>query len=154
MSLHSYSSLWVHLIWETRNREPLLPKPAAARVSGFLKLYALEHKVFMAANYVNADHVHALIDLPAEKSVAEIVGLLKGASSHWINHDDVIRGKFAWGHGYGAFSVSPSQRSNVMAYITGQEEHHRVRTFSEEYARFVKEYGMDFSSRDSERQNR
>jgi REP element-mobilizing transposase RayT len=64
MSLHSYSRCWLHLIWGTLNREKLLPKEAAARVSRYLTEYAEGKGFYMKINYVNADHVHALIDLP------------------------------------------------------------------------------------------
>jgi len=69
----------------------------------------------MKINYVNPDHVHALIDLPTRLSIEELVQLLKGSSSHWINANDVIKEKFAWGRGYGAFSVSESNVNAVAA---------------------------------------
>jgi REP element-mobilizing transposase RayT len=60
----------------------------------------------MKTNYVNADHVHVLVDLPTALSIEQLVQLLKGSSSHWINANDILPAKFAWGRGYGAFSVS------------------------------------------------
>jgi hypothetical protein len=67
---------------------------------------------------------------------------LKGTSSHWINEQELLAGKFAWGRGYGAFSVSQSGVKEVCAYIAGQAEHHRAKTFNEEYRQFVKVYGL------------
>jgi putative transposase len=142
MSVHSYSRCWIRLIWGTRNREKLLNKTAAARVSRYLKDYAESKAVFMKINYVNADHVHALVDLPTGLSVEEAVQLLKGSSSHRVNSNDVIKGKFAWGRGYGAFSVSESNVSRVARYIADQEEHHRVRTFAEELREFIERHGL------------
>ena len=81
----------------------------------------------MKINFVNADHVHALIDLPTNLSIEELIQLLKGSSSHWVNANNILRGKFAWGRGYGGFSVSESNVKRVAEYIAGQEEHHRVR---------------------------
>lgn len=78
MSVHSYSRGWLHLIWTTLDREPMLVKPAAAKASQFLSGYAAEKRIFMKVNYVNAEHVHALIDLPTDKSIEEIAQLLKG----------------------------------------------------------------------------
>ena len=72
MSTHSYSRLWIHLIWETLNREQMLDKRAAAKASSFLSDYSL-----------NTD---ALIDLPTRYSIEEVIKLFKGGSSHWINH--------------------------------------------------------------------
>ena len=95
----------------------------------------------MKINYVNADHVHALVDLPTGLSIEELVQLLKGSSSHWINANNLSAGKFAWGRGYGVFSVSESNVDQVAAYITGQEQHHRVRTFADEFQEFVERHG-------------
>ena len=88
--------------------------------------------------------MHTLIDLPTNLTIEQIVQLLKGSSSHWINENKLLRGRFAWGRGYGAFSVSHSDIDRVSAYIAGQEEHHRKRTFDEEYKLFVEKYGLEW----------
>ncbi|MGE3802906.1 MAG: transposase [Candidatus Kapaibacterium sp.] len=96
----------------------------------------------MRINIVNPDHVHALIDLPVHISIADIVKRLKGASSHWINHQNLIEPKFSWGRGYGVFSVSHSHKERVVQYIANQEEHHKVKTFTDEYREFVERHGL------------
>ena len=121
MSVHSYSRCWVHLIWGTLNREKLLHKQAAAPLSRYLSEYADTKSVYMKINYVNADQVHALVDLSTNLSIEELMQLLKGSSSHWVNVNNILQGKFAWGRGYGAFSVSESNVAQVAAYIAGQE---------------------------------
>ena len=98
----------------------------------------------MKINFVNADHVHALIDLPTGTSIEKMIQLFKGASSHWINANDLLAAKFAWGRGYGAFAVSESNVQKVAAYIAEQEEHHRLRTFSEELQEFVERHGLQW----------
>src|SRR5438876_9539327 len=142
MSVHSYSRCWVHLVWGTLNREKLLDKRAAAQLSRFLTEHAEEKTVYMKINYVNADHVHALIDLPTNLSIEDMIQLPKGSSSHWVNANDILADKFAWGSGYGAFSVSESNVSQVAAYIAGQEEHHWVRTFADELREFIERHGL------------
>lgn len=142
MSLHSYSRCWLHLIWGTRDREKLLHKKAAADVSKFLKAHAQSKKIYMKLNFVNADHVHTLIDLPTRVSIEEVIQLLKGSASHWINANDIIGGKFAWGRGYGAFSVSESNVKTVVNYIANQQEHHHIRTFGEELQEFIERHGL------------
>jgi putative transposase len=149
MSMHSYSRCWIHLIWGTLDREKLLDKPAAARVSLFLADYAEKEGIYMKVNFVNADHVHTLIDLPTALSVEKVMQLLKGASSHWINSNDVVTGKFAWSRGYGAFSVSESNVSRVARYIADQEEHHRVRTFAAELREFIDRHGLRWKDEES-----
>jgi REP element-mobilizing transposase RayT len=142
MSVHSYSRCWIHLIWGTLNRERLLNKKAAADLSLYLGQYADEQGFYMKINFVNPDHVHVLIDLPTAFSIEKVVQLLKGNSSHWMNSNDMITGKFAWGRGYGAFSVSESNVDQVARYIASQEEHHRVRTFAEELREFIDRHGL------------
>jgi REP element-mobilizing transposase RayT len=122
----------------------MLTKPAAARSSTFLTDYALEKGIYMKVNYVNPEHVHTLVDLPTNKSIEEVIQLFKGSSSHWINENRLLRGRFAWGRGYGAFSVSHSDIDKVAAYIAGQEEHHRKKSFSAEYQLFVEKYGLEW----------
>ena len=103
----------------------------------------------MKINYVNADHVHSLIDLPTAFSIEKLMQLLKGSSSHWINSNNVTSGKFAWGRGYGAFSVSESSVNQVARYIANQEEHHRVRTFAEELKEFIDRHGLQWKDEES-----
>ena len=142
MSLHSYSRMWLHLIWATLDREPMLTKPVAAKLSKYLYDYAESKKIYLKINFVNADHVHALIDLPTGVTIEEAAQLFKGASSHWIGEQKLVHGKFHWGRGYGVFSVSHSHLDRVCQYITNQEEHHRTRGFMEEYEMFVRRHGL------------
>ena len=146
MSTHSYSRLWIHLIWETLDREPMLDKRSAAKTSEFPTDYSLQKAIYMKINYFNADHTHALIDLPTSYSIEEVIHLFKGDSSHWINQNKLLKARFAWGLGYGAFSVSHSDVARVARYIAHQEQHHRKRTYAEEYETFVKKYGLEWRS--------
>jgi REP element-mobilizing transposase RayT len=132
----------LHIVWATIERRPLLEKPAAARLSAHLREYAIEKGIYMKINFVNADHTHVLVDLPASKAIEEVVQLLKGGSSHWVNENNLVPGKFGWQRGYGAFSVSHSAVDEVCAYIANQEEHHRKKTFAEELRLFVERYGL------------
>ncbi len=142
MSLHSYTRCWLHLIWGTIRREKLLMGEAQKKVSRFLYDYAREKEIYMKINYVNPDHVHALIDLPTKYSIEDIFQMFKGASSHWINQEDIIPAKFAWGRGYAAFSVSNSRVPAVVRYIANQAEHHWKLSFRDEYERFIRAHGL------------
>jgi hypothetical protein len=99
----------------------------------------------MKINYVNPDHVHALVDLPTHLSIEEMMQLFKGSSSHWINQSNLLPSKFAWGRGYGAFSVSHSLLDQVAQYIAGQEDHHRRKSFSEEIQLLVERFGLKWT---------
>lgn len=149
MSAHSYSRVWLHLVWATLERRPLLTKTIAPRVSAYLRDYSSEKGIYMKINFVNPEHVHALIDLPTNLSVEQVMQLFKGSSSHWINEQDLIPEKFAWGRGYGVFSVSESSVSEVTNYIAAQEEHHRRRAFSDEIKLFVERYGLKWRAEEN-----
>jgi len=122
----------------------MLDKRSAARASVNLSEYSSEKGIYMKINYFNAEHTHALIDLPTHLTIEQVIQLLKGSSSHWINQNQLVKGRFAWGRGYGAFSVSHSDVNRVAKYIARQEEHHRKISFAEEYELFVKRYGLEW----------
>jgi len=92
---------------------------------------------------IQPEHVHILIILPADKTLAEIVKRFKGESSRWINENNLIQGRFRWQRGYGGFSVSASQLDKVKKYIENQDEHHRTKTFTEEYNEWLKQYKIE-----------
>ena len=120
----------------------MVSKQAAAEISGYLTRYAETKGIYMKINFVNADHVHALIELPTGMSIEDVVQLLKGSSSHWVNQGSLVPGKFGWARGYGAFSVSQSALGEVAGYIARQEEHHRKKNFLDELRAFVERYGL------------
>jgi REP element-mobilizing transposase RayT len=120
----------------------LLRDSAAANLSNWLHEYSAAKGVYMKINFVNPEHVHALVDLPTRMSIEDMMQFFKGGSSHWINENRLISGKFGWGRGYGVFSVSHSGVSEAAKYIAGQEEHHRKRSFSEEFRTLVERYGL------------
>ncbi len=143
MSQHSFNKIWIHFIWETPGKQKILPKDARRKISGFLYDYCREKNIYMKINYVNADHAHAVVDLPTNSSVEDCIKLLKGSSSFFINKNRIVNNKFSWGKGYGAFSVSPSQLNKVVDYVKNQEEHHRRKSFAEEYQLFIRKYGIE-----------
>ena len=96
----------------------------------------------MKINYVNPEHVHALVDLPTKMAIEDMMQLFKGGSSHWINQNALVAGKFGWGRGYGVFSVSHSGGGEMAKYIAQQEEHHRKRSYSDELKLLVERYGL------------
>ena len=143
------SRIWLHLVWTTMNREWMLNPAAASGLSGFLDQYARNKCVSLKKHFVNPDHVHVLIDLPADRSVEEVMPWFKGASSHWLNEQKFVTGKFSWGRGYGCFSVSQSNVVGVEGYIANQAEHHRVKTFGEEFRAFVVKHGLQWRDRET-----
>jgi len=92
------------------------------------------------------DHVHLLVGLRATHTLADVLRELKSVSSKWVHEEMGVR-SFAWQEGYGAFTVSASQLENVRRYIQQQEEHHRTRTFREEYLALLQRSGAEFDER-------
>ena len=94
-----------------------------------------------------ADHVHIVTTLPRTVSQAQLIEEIKKTSSKWIKALDARYRGFFWQRGYGAFSVSPSQLDSVVQYVKTQQEHHRTRTFQEEYSELLRRHGVDFDER-------
>lgn len=88
------------------------------------------------------NHVHILLSLPATMPLAKALQLIKGASSHWMNETHAK--DFAWQEGYGAFTVGISQKADMISYIQSQAEHHRKRSFEEEFVAFLQRHGVDY----------
>lgn len=93
------------------------------------------------------DHVHVFIGMNPKQSISDMMQNLKGDSSKWINEKKVVRGHFEWQSGYGAFSYSHSQIDAVVQYIINQEEHHRKRTFTEEYIALLQKFDVAYDNR-------
>lgn len=142
MMSHSLTKLWVHAIWSTKDRMPLLKDSFRPKI--ILHIEDRFSELGCRVRVVNgtADHLHALFLLCNDKSLAEVMQMVKGECSHWINQQDIVHPKFAWQVGYSGFSVSESMVRQVEDYIRNQQEHHRKMTFQEEYHRFLRKYGL------------
>ena len=112
-------------------------------ITGIVQHY--NHKI-VAINAM-PDHVHVLIGMRPTQTVSDLMQDIKSGSSKWINESKLVKGKFEWQEGYGAFSYSSSQIDDVVKYIENQEEHHRKRTFREEYVDFLQKFKVDYDER-------
>lgn len=144
---HSYVSNLIHYVFSTKERFPFIDQEVESRLWPYTGGIARENGMKALAIGGTADHLHVLISLPATMSVAKAVQLLKGGSSKWLHELSADYRKFAWQDGYGAFSVSASQREKTIAYIHGQKEHHRKKTFQEEFLEFLNKHGVEYDSR-------
>ncbi len=137
LSAMPYISVWVHFVWTTKDREPNLTEAIRKRVFDHIRENAQKKGIFIGALNGWVEHVHCLVSLASGQSLDEIMRLLKGESSHWINQNQMCHGKFHWQDEYFAVSVSESVLPQVRKYIDSQEEHHRTRPFQEEYEDFL-----------------
>ena len=135
---HTYASNFIHCIFSTKERRATLAANRIADLYAYFGGIARSEGFTLVAAGGTANHVHLLLFLPATVSLATAVQKLKGSSSRWLGKG------FAWQEGYGAFSVSPSQVAVVKKYIAGQEEHHRKRSFEEEFTEMLRKCGVDY----------
>ena len=126
----SYSSLWIHIIWSTKNREPILTPSLKQEVYKVIKGIANDHEIYLDCINGVEDHVHLLVRLRTDQSVADVVKTIKGNS--WEYFKDDADKYVTWQDGFAAFSVSPDQVKRVRSYIYNQEKHHRNKSFSDE----------------------
>jgi REP element-mobilizing transposase RayT len=117
------------------------------RLWPYLGGIARENRMRALAIGGTADHVHALLSLPGMMSFAKAVQLIKGGSSKWVHDTFPEHRAFEWQEGYGAFSVSISQMDNTVAYIQNQKEHHRKKTFKEEFRELLDKHGIEYDPR-------
>ena len=142
----SYLKIWIHLVFSTKNREPYLTKDIRKIVHEHIIQNCKDKEIFILAVNGYTDHLHCLISLGKEQSIAKIAQLIKGESSFWINKNNLCSSKFSWQDDYFAVSVSESQVDTVKKYIQNQEEHHSKTSFSVEVEEFMKKYNWKESN--------
>ena len=142
--MHSFTSCLFHCVWSTKNREPYLTPDLRDRLWPYLGGIAKQNQIKMLAIGGAVDHVHIVLSLPATLAVAKAMQLLKGNSSKWIRETFPKMHSFAWQEGYGAFSVSISGVEPTIAYVRTQTEHHRKRSFREEFASMLRKHGLAY----------
>jgi putative transposase len=143
----SSSKVIPHIIFGTKNREPWLDSDVRPRMHAYLAtIFRDAGADFVCVGGVT-DHVHIVTTLPRTVTQAQLIEQIKKTSSKWIKTLDARYRGFFWQHGYGAFSVSPSQLASVLDYVNKQQEHHRAQTFQKEYRDFLRKHGIDFDER-------
>ena len=126
----SYSSLWIHLIWSTKNREPILSASLKNEAFKVINDIATDHEIYLDCINGVEDHIHLLIRLRTDQSIADIVKTIKGNSWDYFKNDP--EKYVTWQDGFAAFSVSPHQLKKVRNYIYNQEKHHANKSLSDE----------------------
>ncbi len=144
---HTCSNLLAHIIWSTKDRQPLIEPDLKEDLFAYLGGIVREMKGKALIINGMPDHVHMLAELPPTVSVAELMRVAKTNSSRWIHETRPGQSRFAWQTGYAAFSVSRSNAASVSRYIADQEKHHRKRTFREELVLFLKKHGIEYDER-------
>ena len=137
-----YAKVMIHFIWSTKNRDRIISKDLKPALLSHIKENSIAKGIFIDCLNCVEDHIHLLISLGTEQTISKVAMLIKGESSFWVNKQKLIKQKFEWQDEYIALSVSESGISKVQQYIANQEEHHRKKTFTEEYEEFLSAHGF------------
>lgn len=140
---HKYPNLLIHLVFSTKDRRDLIPDQLRPVLWKYFAGIGRNHSTPILAAGGTANHVHLLIALPSDVTVAKAVQVLKANSSRWIGEHGI---DFAWQEGYGAFSVSASNKVAVQEYIDRQPQHHAKRSYEDEFLALLKKSGVGFET--------
>jgi REP element-mobilizing transposase RayT len=144
---NTFTCLHYHVIFSTKHREPWIARDQEERLWAYLAGIACQHQFTPKLVGGMEDHIHILLGLPPTVAVSDALKSLKGGSSGWVKESLPGCGGFGWQDGYAAFAVSKSHLSEVEDYIRKQREHHRLRTFQEEYRAFLDRHGITYDER-------
>lgn len=140
----TYSQLYIQVVFAVKGRQNLISKKWKDEVYKYITGIITNQKQKLIVINGMPDHIHILVGIKPNISLSDLVRDIKSSSSKFINEQKWINGKFEWQTGFGAFSYGHSQLSAVIKYIENQEEHHKARTFKEEYIAFLKLFDIDF----------
>jgi REP element-mobilizing transposase RayT len=138
-----FIKLLVHAVWATKDRKPLLNKANKDSLCLHIRNYAAEKNIHLINVNGWLDHLHCFISLSADQNMATVMNLIKGESSFWANRNLKWTEKFGWQDDYFAVSVGESQFNAVNNYINNQEQHHKKKSFQQEYDEFIKNYHFE-----------
>lgn len=142
---HSYNKIWIHAIWATKKRQPLITPAIENQLHAYMRAQFIESGCPVRIINGMPDHVHCLFLLSSQKSISEVIKQIKGSSSHYINEQHLTAEKFAWQTGYASYSVSQSQVETVFSYIKNQKSRHARQSYQREFDAFLKLYGWEDS---------
>jgi REP element-mobilizing transposase RayT len=143
---NTYTQLIIQLVFAVKFREAMINENIRPQIERYIAGIIKSNNHVLLAQYCMPNHCHILIGLNPVQSISDLAKDIKSNSSKWINEQNLTPFKFNWQEGYGAFSYSKSQLDTVVNYILNQKEHHRKRTFKEEYLEFLKKFKVDYKT--------
>jgi putative transposase len=135
---NTYTQLYIQFVFAVQNRVSLIQPEWEEELYKYITGIAQNHKHKMIAINGMPDHLHVLVGLHPAQSISDLMRIMKGESSEWINSRKFVKGKFSWQEGYGAFSYGKSQIEQVYNYVMNQKMHHKKQTFMLEYQELLK----------------
>ncbi|GAB1430722.1 hypothetical protein MASR2M18_15560 [Ignavibacteria bacterium] len=140
-----YTQIHIQSVFTVQNRDCIIHKSWKDELYKYITSIIQNHNHKVLAVNGMPDHIHIFFGMRPTQSTAELMQDIKADSPKWINQRKLIKTKFSWQEGYGAFSYSKSQVNNVISYIRNQEEHHRKKTFLEEYQELLEKFEVDYA---------
>jgi REP element-mobilizing transposase RayT len=144
---NTYTQIYIQIVFAVKGRQSLISSTYREELHKYITGIVQNRGQKMLAVFSMPDHTHLLIGLNPTISVSDLVRDIKAGSSKFINDNQWLKGKFNWQEGYGAFSYSRDQVDKVAKYILNQEEHHRSRTFKEEYLTLLTDFEITFNTK-------
>lgn len=133
----------IHFIWATKNRMPIITDELKPLLLSHIKQNTIKKGIFIDTLNCVENHIHLLVSLGTEQTISKVAMLIKGESSFWVNKEKLTKQKFEWQDEYIALSVSESAIDKARQYIINQKEHHKKKTFTQEYEEFLNVHGFD-----------
>ncbi len=143
----SLSNIPIHIIWSTKDRQPFIKPEIETELFRYMASIFREYESPAPVINGTENHVHILSILSRKITVAKLVEMVKKGSSKWIKTKGVDYQNFYWQSGYAALGIGQSNIEGLKRYIANQKEHHRKRTFQEEYIAFLKKYNIEYDER-------
>ena len=143
---NTYTQFNMHIVFSVKGRNNFLSDKLRPELFRYITGIIKQKKHYSLAVNGYKDHVHIFFEYNPSFSVSDLIRDIKSGSSKWINDQKIIVGKFSWQEGYGGFSYSKSQRNSVINYIMNQEQHHKNKTFKEEYLQLLKDFDIEFQN--------
>lgn len=144
---NTYSQVNIHCVFAVKGRENLITKSFRDDLHRYMSGILKNDGAYPLAVNGWLDHVHVFFELPMTMAISDQKRMLKATSSKWINDNKLVKGKFSWQEGYGAFSYAKSQRDVVINYIKNQEEHHMKQSFKQEYLELLEKFEIPYDER-------
>ena len=141
---NTYSQINIHCVFAVKRRENVIDKSFRDDLHRYMSGILKNDNAFPLAVGGWLDHVHVLFELHPDSKISDLMRMLKASSAKWINDNQLVKGKFQWQTGYSAISYARSQRNDVINYVMNQEEHHRTKTFEEEYLNMLQKFEIEF----------
>ena len=144
---NTFTQIHIHAVFAVRNRTSIIRKDWQDRLYTYIISIIQKHGHKVLSIGGMSDHIHILFGFRPTQALSALIQEIKRDSSEWINKERLAKGCFSWQEGYGAFSYSKSHISQVVNYIETQEEHHKKRSFLDEYKKILKDFDLEYDER-------